>query len=492
MATTLGIDIGARSIRGALIRTSLRSLGVERYLEVEIPAIAAETPRDEVVQQTLRDLLALLPEPPDTVVSAIDGARVSLRTVQLPQATKKRIGEVLPFELDPLLPFPIDEAVIDYQEVGPAPTPGEFTVLAAAVPESAIAQALTPFTLAQIAPRELAVGAAALDGLLPFLPFGDASTATVLLHFDRDVCDVCIVRNKACELARTLSEGSEGAVARPLMFRTSLHQTIMKYRADGGPVPERVLVMGVGAEDPALLQRVSEAMSIQAESITLPSPAGVDAIPSPLFGRALALAGRTTRRGKRLDMRRGKFAPERNISVLRNYALLAAGCLMAIVLSYTFSVWAEYRALSEERDALANKLEKVSELHFGESTRSPTRARELLEGGGQSRDPLPRFDCFKALSAISAAIPDSIVHDTRKLEITLDEGGQTGSFKLQGSLPDLVARDAVADALDSHECIEEIERGQTSSMPGAERKNYTLEGVIACPGAKKATKGKKK
>ncbi|HEX5660405.1 MAG TPA: hypothetical protein VFX59_24590, partial [Polyangiales bacterium] len=170
------------------------------------------------------------------------------------------------------------------------------------------------------------------------------------------------------QLARTLSEGADGAVARPLLFRNALNQTVMKYRAEGGSVPERVLVMGVGADDPQLLQRVSEAMSLSAESITLPSPANADNIPSPRFGRALALAGRTTRRGKRLDMRRGKFAPERNISVLRNYALLAAGCLVAIILSYTFSVWAEYRALSEERDALAEKLAKVSEVHFGEST----------------------------------------------------------------------------------------------------------------------------
>jgi general secretion pathway protein L len=492
MATTLGIDIGARTIRGALIRTSLRSLAVERYLEVDIPAISTETPRDEVIQAALRDLVALLPEPPDVVVSAVDGARVSLRTVQLPLATKKRIAEVLPFELDPLLPFPIDEAVIDYQEAGPSATPGEFTVLAAAVPENAIVQTLTPFTLAQLGPRELAVGAAALDGLLSFVNTGEPGSATVLLHFDQNHCDVCIVRNKACELARTLSEGADGVAARPVQFRTALHQTVMKYRADGGAAPERVLVMGVGADDPQLLQRISEAMGIQAESVTLPSPANVDSIPSPLFGRALALAGRTTRRGKRLDLRRGKFAPERNISVLRNYALLAAGCLVAIVLSYTFSVWAEYRALSEERDALADKLAKVSELHFGESTRSPTRARELLEGGGQARDPLPRFDAFKALGAISAAIPDSVVHDTRKLEITLDEGGQTGSFTIQGSLPDLVARDAVADALDSHECFEQIERQKTSSMPGQDRKNYTLEGLIACPGAKKATKSKKK
>ncbi|HEX5660292.1 MAG TPA: pilus assembly protein PilM, partial [Polyangiales bacterium] len=245
MATTLGIDIGARSIRGALIRTSLRSLAVERYLEAEILPLTEDSPRDELVQAALRDLVGQLPEPPDSIVSVIDGARVSLRTVQLPQATKKRVAEVLPFELDPLLPFPIDEAVIDYQDAGVSATAGEFSVLAAAVPDHAIEQALAPFTLAQLPPRELAVGAAALDGLLAFVSPGEPGAASVLLHFDHNFCDVCIVRNKVCELARTLSEGADGAVARPLLFRNALNQTVMKYRAEGGSVPERVLVMGV-------------------------------------------------------------------------------------------------------------------------------------------------------------------------------------------------------------------------------------------------------
>src|ERR1700710_1882743 len=119
MATTLGIDIGARSIRGALIRTSLRSLSVERYLEVNIEALTPDSPRAGLVQVALRQLLDELGSAPDSVIAAVDGSRGSLRAIMLPVAAKKRIGEVLPFELDPLLPFPIDEAVLDYQEIGP-------------------------------------------------------------------------------------------------------------------------------------------------------------------------------------------------------------------------------------------------------------------------------------------------------------------------------------------------------------------------------------
>jgi general secretion pathway protein L len=486
MGTTLGIDIGTRSIRGALIRSTLRSLSVERYLEVNIEALTTDTPRAELVQAALRELLTELGASPDAIVAAVDGARASLRSISFPQAAKKRIGEVLPFELDPLLPFPIDEAILDYQEIGARGS--EFVLLAAAVPEAAVADTLALLNAAQIQPRELAVGAAALDGLLTFITPSDEG-AVMLLHLDAGSSDVCVVRGRSCELARTLNEGAEAALERPFMFRTALTQTLMKYRAEGGPSVDKVIVMGVGADDPAVVKRIEEALSLPVESATLPVVVGSENLPSPLFGRALALAGRTARRGKRIDVRKGKFSLPRGVSQLRDYALLAAVCVLAIVMSYTFSVWAEYRALSEERDALADKLGKVTELHFAESTKSATRARELLEGGGIKSDPLPRFDAFRALGAISAAVPESIKHDTRRLEITIDESGQTGSFSIQGQIPDLTARDIVAEALDAHDCIEQVERGKTSSM--GERKNYTLEGVLACPGAKKTKPGQK-
>ena len=486
MATTLGIDIGARSIRGALIRTGLRSLTVERYLEVDIEALSPATPRAELVHVALRQLLDELGSAPDSIVAAVDGSRASLRAISLPLAAKKRIADVLPFELDPLLPFPIDEAVLDYQEIGPRD--GELAFMAAAVPEAAVGELIALLAEARISPRELAVGGAALDGLMTFVTPPDEG-ATLLIHLDLNFSDLCIVRsNKNCELARSINEGSESALDRPLMFRTALMQTVMKYRSEGGPPVEKVLVMGVAADNPAVLQRISDALGVPAESATLPTIGGAEELPSPVFGRALALAGRTVRRGKRIDVRKGKYALPRGMSQLRDYALLVAVCVLAVTLSYTFSVWAEYRALSEERDALAQRLSKVAEQHFGEATTSPKRARELLEGGGGKTDPLPRFDAFRALGAISAAIPEAIVHDTRRLEITVDEGGQTGTFVLQGQIPDLTARDIVADALEAHECIEQLERGKTSTMPGAERKNYTLEGVLACPGSKKPTK----
>jgi general secretion pathway protein L len=480
MALTLGIDIGKHSVRGAVLKTGMRSAELERFIEVPISALDPNTPHQNLVEAALGELVAQLGAAPDNVVAAIDGAHASVRIVSIPAAAKKRAAEVLPFELESLLPFPVDEAIVDYQEVRTDGT--EVALLAAAVPDLVVAETLESLAQVDLSPRELAVGGAALDGLAPFIQ-QPADEAWLLLHLESEWSDVCVLRAGACELARTLDEGRESLRERPAAFRNAFLQTVMKYRAEGGPRLDRVVVMGLGSDDPAVLSALGQGLDVPCESLVVPVTKEGATSPAPIFGRALALAGRITRRGKRIDMRKGRYALPGGVSQLREYALLAVCCVLALVFSYTFRVWAEYRVLGDERDALQEKLSSVTERHFGEATTSPKRARELLEGGGVNKDPLPRFDAMRALGAISSAVPPSVVHDTRKLEITLDETGQTGSFELQGQIPDLSARDQVADALDAHDCIEQLERGKTSTVPGQERKNYTLSGTIACPGA---------
>jgi hypothetical protein len=437
----------------------------------------------------VRELVQQLPSAPDSVMAAIDGMRGSLRSIAIPVAAKKRAAEVLPFELESLLPFAVEEAVIDFQEQGLRD--GQLSLLTAAVPEAAVAEALALWDDAGVIPRELCLGALALEGVLPFL-VQPPEEAWLLVHLDTESSDACMVIDGRVELCRTFDEGQSSLATGSRAVHSALHQTVMKYRSEGGPLVRRLIVMGDAAQDGRLVASLGEALGVPAEAFAPPASKSGQGMVSPVFGKALALAGRALRRGKRVDLRKGKYALPRGVNQLRGYALLAALCMLALVSSYTFSVWAQYRVLSEERNALIEKLTQVTEQSFGEKTDSVTRARELLDGGGKAKDPLPRFDAFRVLGVISGAVAIGVLHDTRKLEITFDEGGQTGKFELQGQIPDLAARDAVAETLEAHECIEQLERGKTSTTPGQDRKSYLLEGVIACPGVTKTTKGGKK
>ena len=140
------------------------------------------------------------------------------------------------------------------------------------------------------------------------------------------------------------------------------------------------------------------------------------------------------------------------------------------------------KILNEEHGQLETQLALVTKDVLGEETRSAARARDLLGKGRRIADPLPSFDAYDALGAISNAIASEIKHDTRRLHIELDETGREGRFELQGAVQSIQQRDQIAAELDRHECIEELEKGPTSPGVGEQTVNYKLEGVLRCPG----------
>jgi hypothetical protein len=117
---------------------------------------------------------------------------------------------------------------------------------------------------------------------------------------------------------------------------------------------------------------------------------------------------------------------------------------------------------------------------FNEETRDPDRARELLDGQTGAADPLPKFDAFDAIAAMSEAVPEVIHHDTRRLEIEIGSETHEGHFQIQGVVADIAQRDQVAESLGHAPCFHDLENGRTSPAVGQDRINYQVEGVVRC------------
>ena len=100
MARFLGIDIGDNALRGVLVRSALRKLEVERYVEIPLTAAPDSPGRLPELAEAGRNLLRALASAPDAIVGGVAGEETSLRVLELPAAARKRIAEVLPFELE--------------------------------------------------------------------------------------------------------------------------------------------------------------------------------------------------------------------------------------------------------------------------------------------------------------------------------------------------------------------------------------------------------
>jgi len=476
MARILGLDISPKAVRGTLVRTALRRIELQGYCSAPIAEATDPQGRAEALREAIRSVLAECGKPPDRVIAELDGREASLRVVEIPAGAAKRVGEVLPFELESMLPFAVEDAVVDHQPI--ATEEGQFRLLAAAAPKEHVATRLAELRDAGIEPRELAIGAAALDGLLPLLPLLQEEGPFLLLDVEQDETEVCVLHRGHCTLARTLSEGIADLAGGEL--EGALRRTLASFRASGAPAPVRAYLMGDAAADPNAVGWIQEKLEIETAVVPLPQGPGADPELLGTFGRATALACRSSGRGKRIDMRQGEFASKQTMGAVRQHAKLIAVCSAVVLVSFVFSVWARWTILDDERDALQGQLASVTEEAFGVAVESPMQARELLERGPRTNDPLPEFDAFDALDAVSGAIPQEITHDTSRFRIELDEDGRAGRFELQGRLASVAERDDVAEALGEHDCFHEIEKGRTTPGPGNEGLNYQIEAVVRC------------
>jgi hypothetical protein len=479
MARILGIDTGAHTVRGALVRAQFRRIEVERYIEVPLEAAPDPAAQAEARREALRALLAACEKPPDRIVASLDGAEASLRVVSLPAGAAKRATEILPFELESLLPFPTDEAVIDHQPIDQRD--GEARLLAAAVPKEKVATRLSELADAGVDPRELAVGAAALDGIVALVPTLATAEPQLVVEIANDATNLCLLVNGRCEMARTLSTGV--AQARSGALEAELKRTLVAHRAAGGAAPVRLLLAGDVAVDTNAPGWLEEKMGAPVAQVPLPPAQGAGEGGIGRFARAAALAGRATTRDKRIDLRIGEFAPaQRGGAVARNAKVIAL-CAATVMLSFMFSIYARWAVLAEENEALTVELARATEEAFGEEAATAAEARVLITRGPRSRDPLPRFDAYDLLAAISEKIPSDITHNTRRLHIELDDDGHGARFELQGRVASVAERDRISSELEGHECVQSITAGRATPGPGNEGLNYTLEGVIRCPGA---------
>ncbi len=479
MSLVLGLEVTPRAVRGAFLRTTLRGFEMERYTETTLPSTESES-TVEVLRTAVREVIGESARAPDRIIAALDGQSASLRLIELPAGIEKKIGEVLPGLLESVLPFEIDDAVIDYQVVGRDGT--NVRLMAVAVPRDRVAARLSELQAAGVSPRELAVGASAFDGLGPLLSESMRDRTLLVIDVGHKNTDFCVLTAGQCTFARTVSGGMNLVESgRREQLGSSLQRTLASYRAQRSEEPELILLSGETAPMESARQWLSNQLGIECGVVPLPSAPGADEETLPKFARAAALAARATMRKKKLDLRQGEFASKAAAGEIRKNLRLIAICAAAVLLSFSVSLLARYRVAKAEHEQLVEKLGSVSEDLFGEETRSAVHARELLTAGPRVDDPLPRFDAYDVLEAISESVPVEIQHDTRRLLIEIDDEGDSGRFEIQGTVGSIAERDRIVEQLQEHRCFAEVEKGSISTA-AEDRKDYKLVVKIKCPG----------
>jgi len=448
----LGLDIGRRAMRVAIIDKTLRQAALVGWDEELVPAGADEAAR----QDALRRLLARTQRPDDVVAVGMPGSLCMHRVLTFPFRDDKAIAEAVGFELENHIPTPLSDLVLDHIPIGEKE--GMTEVLAFAAPIAEVEKRLDFLTGAGVDARRLGLSALAYAGLVKQLPYaatgttlvcdvGSHTTEVVVLqdgrvkglrtlsvggesigqlfatHFDTDPGTPDLVASHGYLLPpgfapesgheRTLHDATTAALA-PLL--RELRQTVAVSARRGQSRPDRMLLTGGLSRLSGIFDHIEKALGIPVEAIRLhelpevraPQGAGDLQRLGDTHARAVAeaLAAADPVVGQDVDFRQGELAYEGDYQVLRQrlpqiatFAVIAL-CLLGIRSTLN------YRALVTEQDQQMAQVQTLSKSLTGkvmpdfETLQAELKREALVDMGAL----YPEMSAFKVLEEVSLLI----------------------------------------------------------------------------------------
>ncbi len=413
----LGLDIRATSVCAVLVKSTLRVSRIAGCLSVPIP------PASEDGQGGLRAALETVAatldlQGADCAVS-IPAVHFSCRNVPIPFDTPKKIRMVLPFEVEPTLPFAADELAFDFTVLGPGSAPGQTEVLAAAIERSRLAGVLEALAAVRLAPERVTLGGypaalwvarnSAMEGTVLCVDVSDASGAIYGTGGGR----VRLIRSFP------LPPAGPGRVR---AVQHHLRTTAGALSETGGPdtAPCDAVLTGAGLEG-VDLEAFAAALPVAVRAVDLRSELGFfregENEPGwqPQMGGALALAYAELEGMGGLNFHHGQF-PGRKLLARHRGQFIKTGILAAAVLVMMFASALIQSALLQSRtDELDARMGAIFKEAFPEVKRPAdpfqqmrVSLQELKKNAGTAGESLPAVRSIDLLKSVSESIPEEI------------------------------------------------------------------------------------
>jgi general secretion pathway protein L len=412
----LGLDIRADSLSAVLVKGSLRESRIAASLTVPI-----ETAGDEPggLPAALEAVAAAMDLQNADCVVCVPASLFSCRNVFVPFGNAKKIRMVLPYELEPHLPYPADEMLVDFTILGGSEDRGETELLTVAVERQRLAPILAALAAVKIDPERVTLSGFAVAAWIGRNT--DPDQTALCLDIDETSGALFVVAGARVRLIRTFPLPDDPA-ARVRAVRSHIRLTIGALNElPGTPKPPAAIFLtGSGIAD-MNLEVLAEGQPIELTPADLTRLLGVphddDAgawDPLRMDG-ALALVLAEIEGLESLNVYRSQF-PGRKIISRHRENLVRTGVLAAAVLVLMFaSVLIQSTLLSRRVADLDQQIASVFREAFpvAKKVADPYQQmqinlQELKKNAALPGEALSTLRSIDILKSISDSIPEEI------------------------------------------------------------------------------------
>jgi len=202
----VGIEINKTHINACLTKKSGNTALIQKFIDepIEQGSSSSYTERTaQALKQTITQLGSY-----DRLISILPSSVVFFKELQLPFIDREKISLVIGFEIEPLLPFPVSQAVIDF--IITKQTAEQTTILVAAVQKKYVQEHIELFKAAQVpAPDAIVVDFLVLYDLYRQNSFYRSLSANALMtDFGVTMLRMGYIESGQLKQIRTISGGT--------------------------------------------------------------------------------------------------------------------------------------------------------------------------------------------------------------------------------------------------------------------------------------------
>lgn len=531
MHRLLGLDVGAEAIKGVALESAFRGFAVQETFRVKVEA------GDGPLLDRQKAALASLPPgalQADLVAVALPGTMVATHVLTFPFPDQKRIEAALPFELEGVLPFDLDEVVWDYQLCGARD--GKTEVLVGVVKKEELARvlgmlaevgvdpqvvSLPPLTFANLwahgaVPRRSSEGFSAEPG-----QESEEEKPVAVLDLGAGRSLLCVIAEGKAELARTIPWGGADltkaaaravgtsfeeaerwkleraslgeaprdseeearaaeAVQRALVpLVRELRQTLMAYAARTRRKVHRLLLAGGASRTRGLPEALARATGVEVEALSIGAPVALSPADAPMtpelaLAIALALRAQGSSRAPRLNLRRGEFAFTRDFQQVRG-KMFAFGAFAAILLLLAgANAFARLSTLDKSAADLDKALCEVTTRVLGKCETDYRVALSRLKGRHSPAAAIPKYSAMDIFAAVVESVPDDVEIKLEEIDIAASKA------RLRGETDAFETVDRIVSGLKGNKCLGEVKRGRVQRKQDGSKIEFTLDVEHTC------------
>ncbi|MGD8880921.1 MAG: type II secretion system protein GspL, partial [Desulfobacterales bacterium] len=446
----LGIDIRNHSVNAVLLNSSLREYRVDDYIH-----LAFSDPDDP--EKGLTAALEILTEKMDLsgsdYVVSIPAGHFTFRNLQVPFNNTKKIRMVLPFELEPTLPYAVDDLVVDFQPLNGSLEGDQTELIAAAIEKNRLTPYIEALASIEVDPEKLTFSG--LPTALCLAHQAELEEEQLFIEIDEAAGTLFMLAGDRLQLVRSFPLPTAGPSKAKLLC-AQIQQTLAAFQesSDLNLQPIEVVASGIGLDETNMAAYISKALNIPvtaasvADRLNIPveSYTGNPWIPAQM-DNALALTLMEVESFDTLNFHKGQFAAQKFLSKHKT-PLIKTGILAAAVLVLMFfNVLMGTYTINKQVRGIEQQMNQIFKATFPEvkTIRYPyqemqARMRETQKNAAFQAETGPHIRSIDILNSISENIPNNIKVDFTRLVIQPENVLISGTTDTFNSVDDIKSR----------------------------------------------------